>query len=130
MSDVSTMDDTLQDTLERYFELHQGTAIDFELRVQNREGHCYFYIHPKNVNGETWDFVVKGNQLTRIPPDPAIQNTDFSRIDKYVLFSMIQELSSKLDHWMKDNNFVHDHLRKQIATLKQSQSEHERDRNS
>ncbi|ALF52957.1 hypothetical protein ACX27_14785 [Nostoc piscinale CENA21] len=57
-----------QHTLEQYFNLHQGKAIDFSLRAEHRDGGWLFYIHPQGVNGETWDFRVNGNQLTNIVP--------------------------------------------------------------
>lgn len=59
----------MEQTFEDYLKLHFGKAIDFELRVEfpNGEfGKPKFYIHPQNVNGETWDFEVHGNQLVRV----------------------------------------------------------------
>ena len=50
-------------TLEEFFQRHQNKAVDYSLRVETQNGKFRFYIHPQNVNGETWDFELEGNQL-------------------------------------------------------------------
>lgn len=46
--------------------------IDFHIRPKaDADGKISFYIHPANVNGDTEDFIVTGNQLTPIQTDTA-----------------------------------------------------------
>jgi hypothetical protein len=55
---------TQKSTLENYFALNKGSVIDYTLRVNwDAHGQLMFYIHPQNVNGDTWDFAVNGNEL-------------------------------------------------------------------
>ncbi|MBN3949353.1 MAG: hypothetical protein HWQ38_23985 [Nostoc sp. NMS7] len=58
-------------SLEDFFRNHKDKTVDFALRVNHSEdGSISFYIHPQNVDGETWDFKVIGNSLFLIPPVP------------------------------------------------------------
>jgi hypothetical protein len=52
-------------TLEQFFDNHAGVAIDYRLRLDYKaDGRLGFYIHPLNVNGQTWDFEVSGNLVS------------------------------------------------------------------
>lgn len=68
-------------TLEDYFrycysggDWREGNAIDHCIRHEIRRGEVQICIHPQGVNGETVDFVVRGNQLIELndafPPVP------------------------------------------------------------
>jgi hypothetical protein len=56
----------MENTLEQYFRNHLSTTIDFSLRVEEYDGKLKFYIHPDGVNGNTWNFEIKGNFLTSL----------------------------------------------------------------
>lgn len=56
---------TEQITLEQYLELSaQRGVIDHNLRANvGQDGKVTFYIHPRDVDGNTLDYVVRGNEL-------------------------------------------------------------------
>ncbi len=61
-------------TLEEYLrrELARG-AIDFRIRASADDGTVRFYIHPQGRDGDTRDWVVNGNAVSR---DPRISRAD------------------------------------------------------
>lgn len=58
-------------TLEKMFrDAAANNVIDFTVRAHACEGHqVTFYIHPTSVNGDTLDYVVEGDHLTRLHCD-------------------------------------------------------------
>jgi hypothetical protein len=64
-------------TLENFFNRHKTKAVDFGLRAECHDGQWRFYIHPANVDGETWDFEISGNQLKCVayPSTLDLENT-------------------------------------------------------
>lgn len=86
-------------TLENYFQIHEGKAIDFRIRVQKDQNNQYsFYIHPQGIDGETWDFKVIGNFLECTTATSENLNSllvdgeTLENLDKNVLFLMIKKL--------------------------------------
>lgn len=70
-------------TLESFFRLHEDKAIDFHVRADFSNEKYSFYIHPANLNGETWHFKVNGNALEFIyPSTPEEQNQEFLSVIK------------------------------------------------
>lgn len=65
-------------TLEDYFrhcynggDWQEGNAIDHALRHEiNAQGEVQFVIHPQDVNGETMDYVVRGDELVPVVGGP------------------------------------------------------------
>ncbi len=128
-------------TLENYFQLHDGKAIDFRLRVQKDQNNQYsFYIHPQDVNGETWDFKVIGNFLECTTSTSETLNSllvdheTLSNLDKNVLFLMIKQLATKINELETVNTSQRDQLFSRVQELEQfqreceAQQEYERDR--
>lgn len=128
-------------TLENYFQLHDGKAIDFRLRVQKDQNNQYsFYIHPQDVDGETWDFKVIGNFLECTTSTSEALNSllvdgeTLSNLDKNVLFLMIKQVAIKIQELETVNTSQRDQLFKRVEELEQFQrkyetaQEYERDR--
>lgn len=92
-------------TLENYFRIHEGKAIDFHLRVQNQGGEYSFYIHPANINGETWAFNVNGNGLERIPPGDGVWEENqrlTSRIEQLeIKVRDLEEFQRNYENWQE-----------------------------
>ncbi|PHJ62788.1 hypothetical protein VF14_26895 [Nostoc linckia z18] len=119
-------------TLENYFQLHDGKAIDFRLRVQKDQNNQYsFYIHPQDVNGETWDFKVIGNFLECTTSTSEALNSllvdaeTLSSLDKNVLFLMIKQVASKISELEMVNTSQRDQLFKRVEALEEFQREYE-----
>ena len=56
-------------TLEEYLRKNSGKTPDHMIRCRVTPEQVSFYIHPHSQDGDTADFVVKGNQLA---PDPSV----------------------------------------------------------
>ncbi|MHC5861699.1 hypothetical protein [Nostoc sp.] len=104
-----------QHTLEEYFQLHADIAVDFQLRAQNRDGGWLFYIHPQNVNGETWDFHVRGNQLTCIVSSS--QPTE----DQEKLLMIIEQINSKVNELIQSNHRMNRDLDARLKVVEEFQ---------
>ncbi|MEH2415417.1 hypothetical protein [Nostoc sp.] len=128
-------------TLENYFQLHDGKAIDFRLRVQKDQNNQYsFYIRPQDVDGETWDFKVIGNFLecttsvSETLNSLLVDGETLTNLDKNVLFLMIKQLAIKIQELETVNTSQRDQLFKRVEELEQfqreyeTQQEHDRDR--
>ncbi|MEH2221136.1 MAG: hypothetical protein V7K72_29295 [Nostoc sp.] len=127
--------------LENYFQLHDGKAIDFRIRTQKDQNNQYsFYIHPQDVDGETWDFKVIGNFLecttstSETLSSLLIDAETFSNLDKNVLFLLIKQLANKVNELETVNTSQRDQLFKRVEELEEFQrkyetaQEYERDR--
>ncbi|MFN6485527.1 MULTISPECIES: hypothetical protein [unclassified Nostoc] len=108
-------------TLENYFQLHDGKAIDFGLRVQKDQNNQYsFCIHPQGIDGETWDFKVIGNFLECTTSKSEKLNNllqdgeTLQNLDKHVLFLLIKKLAED-----------HEQLKNRVEELEQFQREYE-----
>ncbi|WP_373525098.1 hypothetical protein [Nostoc sp.] len=119
-------------TLENYFQLHEGKAIDFRLRVQKDQNNQYsFCIHPQDVNGETWDFKVIGNFLECITSTSEALNSllvdgdILSNLDKNVLFLMIKQVASKIQELETVNTSQRNQLFERVEALEQFHREYE-----
>ncbi|MBG1271760.1 hypothetical protein [Nostoc sp. WHI] len=119
-------------TVENYFQLHDGKAIDFRLRVQKDQNNQYsFYIHPQDVDGETWDFKVIGNFLecttsaSETLNSLLVNSETLENIDKNVLFLLIKQLAHKVKELETVNTSQRDQLFKRVQELKQFQREYE-----
>ncbi|RCJ21558.1 hypothetical protein A6S26_24220 [Nostoc sp. ATCC 43529] len=119
-------------TLENYFQLHDGKAIDFRLRVQKHQNNQYsFYIHPQDVDGETWDFKVIGNFLECTTSTSETLNSllvdskTLDNLDKNVLFLMIKQLATKINELETVNTSQRDQLFRRVQELEQFQREYE-----
>ncbi|MCF2146462.1 hypothetical protein IQ276_008360 [Desmonostoc muscorum LEGE 12446] len=119
-------------TLENYFQLHDGKAIDFRLRVQKDQNNQYsFYIHPQDVDGETWDFKVIGNFLECTTSTSETLNSllvdaeTLSNLDQNVLFLMIKQVATKINELETVNTSQRDQLFKRVEALEQFQREYE-----
>lgn len=57
----------MNQTLEEYLQENYGrNVIDHSIRCYyDKEGKVCFYIHPSGVDGNTLDFKVNGNELTK-----------------------------------------------------------------
>ena len=57
-----------QDTFEKYLARAENEGvIDFRIRtVRTPDGKLDFYIHPQDRNGDTGDFTVSGNMVSKI----------------------------------------------------------------
>lgn len=53
----------VETTFENYLKSQLDASIDFRLRAEVVEGGVKFYIHPQDVNGDTLDYLVSGNNL-------------------------------------------------------------------
>lgn len=58
----------MKKNLEQYLkEQLKNGIIDHDIRASlNDDGNVTFYIHPRNANGDTLDFIVGGNELIQI----------------------------------------------------------------
>ncbi|MEH1881805.1 hypothetical protein [Nostoc sp.] len=119
-------------TLENYFQLHDGKAIDFRLRVQkDQNNQCSFYIHPQDVDGETWNFKVIGNFLECTTSTSEALNSllmdgeTLDNLDKNVLLLMIKQLAIRIQELETVNTSQRDRLFKRVQELEQFQREHE-----
>jgi hypothetical protein len=118
-------------TLENYFQLHDGKAIDFRLRVQKDQNQYSFYIHPQDVDGETWDFKVIGNFLQCTTSTSEALNSLFvdgetlSNLDKNVLFLMIKQVAIKIQELETVNTSQRSQLFERVEALEQFQREYE-----
>jgi hypothetical protein len=119
-------------TLENYFQLHDGKAIDFRLRVQKDQNNQYsFYIHPQDVDGETWDFKVIGNFLECTTSTSETLNSllvdaeTLSNLDKNVLFLLIKQVAQRILELETVNTSQRDQLFKRVEELEQFQREYE-----
>ncbi|MEH1907277.1 hypothetical protein [Nostoc sp.] len=131
-------------TLENYFQLHDGKAIDFRLRVQKDQSNQYsFYIHPQDVDGETWDFKVIGNFVECTTSTSEALNSllvdgeTLENLDKNVLFLMIKQVANKineletvntLDRVQRDQLFRRMHELERFQREYETAQEYERDR--
>lgn len=50
-------------SFEDYLKSQLDKTCDFRIRAEMVDGHPKFYIHPMNVDGDTLDYLVSGNQL-------------------------------------------------------------------
>jgi hypothetical protein len=114
-----------QHTLEQYFKLHEGKAVDFSLRIENRDGGWLFYIHPQNVDGETWDFRVYGNVLRCIQPGSSEVGTESTLLDNEILFQMLKHLNAKISELETVNTSQRDQLFKRVEELEAFQRQYE-----
>ncbi|OYD92771.1 hypothetical protein CDG77_14050 [Nostoc sp. 'Peltigera membranacea cyanobiont' 213] len=119
-------------TLENYFQLHDGKAIDFSLRIQKNENNQYsFYIRPQDADGETWDFKVIGNFLecttsaSETVNSLLVDGETLQNLDKNVLFLMIKQLAIKIQELETVGTSQRDQLFKRVEELEQSQREYE-----
>lgn len=119
-------------TLENYFQIHEGKAIDFRIRIQKNQNNQYsFYIHPQDVDGETWDFKVIGNFLECTTSTLESLNSllvdgeTLDNLDKNVLFLMIKQLASKINELETVNTSQRDQLFRRVEELEQFQREYE-----
>ncbi|MEH1954738.1 hypothetical protein [Nostoc sp.] len=119
-------------TLENYFQLHDGKAIDFRLRVQKDQNNQYsFYIHPQDVDGETWDFKVIGNFLESTTSTSEALNSllvdgeTLDNLDKDVLFLMIKQVASKINELETVNTSQRNQLFERVEALEAFQREYE-----
>ncbi|MHC5759748.1 hypothetical protein [Nostoc sp.] len=119
-------------TLENYFQLHDGKAIDFRLRVQKDQNNQYsFYIHPQGVDGETWDFKVIGNFLESTTSTSEALNSllvdgeTLDNLDKNVLFLMIKQVASKINELETVNTSQRNQLFERVEALEAFQREYE-----
>ncbi|WGV23477.1 hypothetical protein [Halotia branconii] len=119
-------------TLENYFQIHEGKAIDFRLRVQKDQNNQYsFYIHPQDINGETWDFKVIGNFLECTTSTSETLNSllvdgeTLDNLDKNVLFLMIKHLNTKISELETVSTSQRDQLFRRVQELEQFQREYE-----
>jgi hypothetical protein len=119
-------------TLENYFQIHEGKAIDFRIRVQKNQNNQYsFYIHPQDVDGETWDFKVIGNFLectistSESLNSLLVDGETLENLDKNVLFLMIKQLANKVNELETVNTSQRHQLFKRLEELEQFQREYE-----
>ncbi|MFN6485436.1 MULTISPECIES: hypothetical protein [unclassified Nostoc] len=119
-------------TLENYFQLHDGIAIDFSLRIQKDQNNQYsFYIHPQDVDGETWDFKVIGNFLecttstSETLNSLLVDSATLSNLDKNVLFLIIKQVASKINELETVNTSQRNQLFERVEALEAFQREYE-----
>ncbi|MEH1853746.1 MAG: hypothetical protein V7L11_19190 [Nostoc sp.] len=119
-------------TLENYFQIHEGKAIDFRLRVQKDQSNQYsFYIHPQDIDGETWDFKVIGNFLECTTSTSETLNSlladgeTLDNLDKNVLFLMIKQVASKINELETVNTSQRSQLFERVEALEAFQREYE-----
>ncbi|MBN3889355.1 MAG: hypothetical protein HWQ43_09300 [Nostoc sp. JL31] len=112
--------------------MHDGKAIDFRLRVQKDQSNQYsFYIHPQDVDGETWGFKVIGNflecttSISEALNSLLLDGETLDNLDKNVLFLMIKQVASKINELETVNTSQRDQLFQKVQALEQFQREYE-----
>ncbi len=97
-------------------------------KVQKDQNNQYsFYIHPQDVDGETWDFKVIGNFLECTTSTSEALNSllvdgaTLDNLDKNVLFLMIKQVASKINELETVNTLQRHQLFCRVQELEQFQ---------